>query len=209
MKKLCKEESTGLGKELKLFSILLFALLFFNDSFSQVPINGFCKFNSFKVDTDYTTLFSLNFNKDFHTDLILFNTMKKHLSVLTGDKAGNFGKKMNFSLPYEITKITSFKDNQNRVIGYAFTSRKNRVMGIYDFTISGKPYLKRIFKFNSYPENISSAIISQDKSESFLISGSAFNGLSIITDNGKTLTEKKIVSTSSYTNAIFVDLNKG
>ncbi len=190
MKKLYKEENAGSGKELGLYSFLIFVFLFFNESFSQVPINGFCKLNSFKVDSGYTSLFPLNFNNDSHTDLILFNSMKKQLTVLTGDKAGNFGKKMKFYIPYEITNIVSYKDNFNRVLGYAFTSRKNRRMGVYDLTKSGRPYLKKIFKFNSYPDNISSANLN-DKSESFLISGSAFNGLSVITEDKKGFEEKK------------------
>jgi hypothetical protein len=207
MKKLYKEEIVGSGKELRLYSFLLFVMLFFNESFSQVPINGFCKLNSFKVDSDYTSLFSLNFNKDSHTDLILFNPTNKQLTTLTGDKAGNFGKKLRFRIPYEITNIISYRDNFNRVLGYAFTSRKSRRMGIYDFTKSGKPYLKKVYKFDSYPDNISSANLNNDKSESFLISGSAFNGLSVISEDKKGLQEKKIVTNISYTNAIFVDIN--
>ncbi|MGA8264087.1 MAG: VCBS repeat-containing protein [Ignavibacteriaceae bacterium] len=207
MKKLYKEEIVGSGKELRLYSFLLFVMLFFNESFSQVPINGFCKLNSFKVDSDYTSLFSLNFNKDSHTDLILFNPTNKQLTTLTGDKAGNFGKKLRFRIPYEITNIISYRDNFNRVLGYAFTSRKSRRMGIYDFTKSGKPYLKKVYKFDSYPDNISSTNLNNDKSESFLISGSAFNGLSIISEDKKGLQEKKIVTNISYTNAIFVDIN--
>lgn len=207
MKKLYKEEIVGSGKELRLYSFLLFVMLFFNESFSQVPINGFCKLKSFKVDSDYTSLFSLNFNKDSHTDLILFNPTNKQLTTLTGDKAGNFGKKLRFRIPYEITNIISYRDNFNRVLGYAFTSRKSRRMGIYDFTKSGKPYLKKVYKFDSYPDNISSANLNNDKSESFLISGSAFNGLSIISEDKKGLQEKKIVTNISYTNAIFVDIN--
>ena len=208
MKKLYKEENVDLGKGLKLYSFLLFFVMFFiNEAISQVPINGFCKLNSFKVDSGYTSLFSLNFNNDSHTDLILFNPLRKYLTVLTGDRSGNFGKKMRFNIPYEITNIVSYKDNFNRVLGYAFTSRKNRRMGIYDLTKSGKPYLKKVFKFDSFPDNISSANLNNDNSESFLISGSAFNGLSIITEDKNIFSEKKISANTSYTNAIFVDLN--
>ena len=179
----------------------------FYQSFPQVPINGFCKLNSFKVNSGYTSLFPLNFNKDSHTDLVLFNPQKKQLTALTGDKTGNFGKKIRFNIPYEITKMVAYKDNFNNVIGYAFTSRKNRKVGIYDFTKSGRPYLRKVFKFDSYPENISSAIIDDGEEESFLISGSAFNGLSIITENGNRTNNKKISTNVSYTNAIFIDIN--
>jgi hypothetical protein len=207
MNKPFRGEIAGLGKELKRYSFLLFIMFLCGKSFSQVPINGFCKFSSFKVESNNSSLFPLNFNNDSHTDLVLFNPDKKQVSVLTGDKAGNFGRKMKFNIPYEITKIISYKDNQNRIIGYAFTSRKNRRVGIYDFTKEGRPYLKSIIKFDSYPENIASAIIDDEKTERFLVSGSAFNGLSIITLDKAGLRDRKIAKNISYTNALFVDIN--
>jgi FG-GAP-like repeat len=207
MKKPLREEIAGLKKEFGLFSFLLLVIFLCSKTFPQVPINGFCKLNTFKVDSDNTSLFSLNFNNDSHTDLILYNPYKKQVSVLTGDRAGNFGRKRRFNIPYEITKIISFKDYQNRVIGYAFTSRKNRRMGIYDFSREGRPYLKQVIKFDSYPENISAAIIDNKKIESLLISGAAFNGLSIISADKSGLKNRKIATNISYTNAVFIDFN--
>jgi hypothetical protein len=207
MNKPFRGETADLGKELKLYSFLLFMMFLCGQSFSQVPINGFCKLNSFKVDSGNTSLFPLNFNNDSHTDLLLFNPDKKLVSVLTGDKSGNFGRKMKFTIPYEISKIISFKDNQKRIIGYAFASRKNRRVGIYEFTREGRPYLKRTIKFDSYPENITAAIIGDENTESFLISGSAFNGLSIISLDRTGLKDRKISKDISYTNALFVDIN--
>ena len=207
MNKPFRGEIADLRKELKLCSLFLFMMFLCGRSFSQVPINGFCKLNSFKVDSGSTSLFPLNFNNDSHTDLLLFNPDKKLVSVLTGDRAGNFGKKVKFNIPYEITKIISYKDDQKRIIGYAFTSRKNRRAGIYEFTRWGRPYLKRIIKFDSYPENISAAIIDDEKTESLLISGSAFNGLSIITQDKGGLKDRKISTNNSYSNALFVDIN--
>jgi|GEM_PF-511712 len=209
MKKPCRGEITGLKTGLqKVSSFLLILFLFIiNESFAQIPINGFCKFNSFKVDSNFTSVFSLNFNHDSHTDLILFNPERKQLLALTGDKSGSISKQEKYFLPIEISKIIDITDSQNKITGYAFTSRKNREVGIYDFTSTGRPLLRNVYKFDSYPENISYASVDDRGDYCFLISGSAFKGLSILYLNKDKFKEEKITEKGSYSNALFADVN--
>jgi hypothetical protein len=209
MKKPCRGEITGLKTELqKVSSILLILFLFIiNESFAQIPINGFCKFNSFKVDSNFTSVFSLNFNKDSYTDLILFNPEKKQILALTGDKNGNISRQEKYFLPVEISNIIDITNSRNKITGYAFTSRKNREVGIYDFTSKGRPLLRNVYKFDSYPENISYASVDNREDYRFLISGSAFKGLSVLYLNKNKFIEEKITEEGSYSNALFVDVN--
>lgn len=209
MKKPCRGGTTGLKTGAGILkSILLILFLFtLNISYAQVPINGFCKLNSFAVDSNFTSLFPLNFNNDSHTDLILFNPENKQMLAMTGDKNGNFGRQSEYTLPVEISRIIGITDSHNRVTAYAFTSRKNREAGIYEFTFTGRPRLTHLFKFDSYPENISAAKVDDKGDYRMLISGSAFKGLSLLYLEKNRLKEEKLTDRGSYSNALFVDVN--
>ena len=175
--------------------------------FSQIPINGFCQYKNFKTDTGYKSLFALNFNNDSYTDLLLFNPDSKKIEALVGEKNGGFGKPFLYSIPYEITNIRNLIDKNKIIKKYAFVSRQRMRAGIYSFTSSGRPYLNYSIKFKSYPENISSADIDKKGKDEFLISGSAFDGLSIVYQTNSGLKEKKIISNTSFSSAILTDLS--
>ncbi|HKI77012.1 MAG TPA: VCBS repeat-containing protein [Ignavibacteriaceae bacterium] len=207
MKKHCRGEKTGLKTELKISSFFLLSFFLITESYSQIPINGFCKFDYFAIDKDLTSLYSLNFNKDSQSDLLLYNSQKKVLFSFTGDKGGSFKAEKKFSLPYEITNLYNVTDKKEKTISCAFTSRKNRTIGFYDFYSNGKPKLKKVFKFDSYPENLSIGDINESGNKSYLVSGSAFNGLVLLgQDEDDNLQETKIVSNKSFRDALFVDI---
>lgn len=206
MKKPCRGERTGLKIELKLFSFLLIVLFFITESYPQIPINGFCKFSEFKIDTNYTSLLPLNFNKDSQTDFILFNQQLKKVTSFPGGKNGNFEKYYPFEVPFEPTKITPIQSNGTSITGYFFTSRKNRLAGIYEFTNKGKPLLRNTIKFDSFPENVSGGDIDGLGNFKFLISGSAFKGLSLLTVDKNKIINQKIVDNESFKNALLVDV---
>jgi len=206
MKKPCRGEKTGLKIEIKQISFLLIVLFFVPETYSQIPINGFCKFNEFKVDSNYTSLLSLNYNKDSQTDLILFNQQLKSIISFQGGKSGKFEKYSKFHVPFEPTKITPIQGNGKRITGYFFTSRKNRIAGVYEFTNKGKPLLRNFIKFDSFPENVSGGDIDRSGNFKFLISGSAFKGLSLLTIDKNEIRNQKIVDNQSYTNALLVDV---
>ena len=206
MKKHYKGEKIGLGKEQR-FNILLLIFVFisFNAS-AQIPINGFCKHQSFKIPQEYTSLISVNFNKDKFNDLIIFNnSTKKYLSI-EGTENG-FSKIRVYKNPFEISKIKSITAKNSKGKYFSFVSRKNRSVGIISFNKYGKIELNKILKFNSYPENIDAADINNNGKSELLISGSAFEGLSIISQNWHGLDEKKILSKNSFDEAIFINLN--
>jgi hypothetical protein len=207
MKKRFKEEKQDLKTEV--YSLYFFVFLFFFSIkiFPQVPINGFCKYSNCKIPTDFNSLFTINFNNDYYTDLILFNPGIKKIVSLAGKVNGNFGKPIISKIPLEITNIQNINDINSPVKRYAFTSRENRKVGIYSFTSSGRAILSREVKFNSYPENISAVDINGNGKDELLISGPAFNGLSILYLASKGIINKKIVGGKSFSNAVFADLS--
>ncbi|MHB1687050.1 MAG: hypothetical protein ACYCVH_06735 [Ignavibacteriaceae bacterium] len=207
MKKRCKEEKQDLKTEINSFYFFVLILFFSTKIFPQVPINGFCKYNSFKVPTEYNSLIALNFNNDHYTDLVLFNPNKKKIISLTGEGNGNFGKPVISRIPLEITKIQNINEINSPIKRYAFTSRQNRKVGIYSFTNSGRAILSREIKFNSYPENISAVDINGNGKDELLISGPAFNGLSILYLTPKGILNKKIITDKSFSDAVFANLS--
>ncbi|HEX9253155.1 MAG TPA: VCBS repeat-containing protein, partial [Ignavibacteriaceae bacterium] len=71
---------------------------------------------------------------------------------------------------------------------------------------TGNPSLSAQIKFNSYPENIST-VNNSDNSQSFLVSGNSFDGLSVLSYRNNTLKEIKVSQKHIFQNAQFIDLN--
>ncbi len=207
MKKHWREGKKGLKTEIKKINILILAFFLSNNIYSQVPINGFCRYNSFNVNRDFNYLFALNYNNDSYTDLVLFNPDTNKIISLPGEKNGSFGPPQTYKIPLEITNIQSLIEENKRIKRYAFTCRQKRIVGIYSFTHSGRPILSGVCKFESYPKNISTADINNNGRDELLISGDAFNGLSIISRKGTVLNSRKIVSNANFSQAVFADLN--
>ncbi len=209
MMKPCRGEKIGLKFELKKVSILVFTFFLSHNlpAYSQVPINGFCKYNSYNLAEGYNSVYPLNFNGDSYTDLVLFNGDLKRIITVEGDKNGGFTTSRAFYTSYEISNIKHIRNYRNKIESYAFASRRKRKAGIMNFTSYGKPYFEKIVSFNSYPENLSVADISHDGNTEILVSGAAFNGLSILSENQNVLNETKLVDDASFSDAIFIDLS--
>ena len=204
--KLSKEERTVLktGKS-KFKTFLLFVLL--SEIISpQIPFKGFCKLNSFDVDSGYTKIFSFNYNQNEYSDLLIFNPAEKKAIIAEGSSGSKFIAN-NISLPLEISAIEPIILPNNIVKSFAITSRKNRSFGIMKFSSTGKPSLVSQIKFNSYPENISIANNNSENYREFLLSGNSFDGLSIVTLENNRLKEKQILEKQVFKNAQFIDLN--
>jgi len=205
MRKHCKGEKIDLKIEPKLRT-LLFILVFSYQAFAQIPINGFCNYNNFKIPSEYTSLVPVNFNKDKFNDLIIFNNSNKNYLSIEGFD-NEFGRLRYLKSTFEISNIVGITNNDFREKYFAFTSRKGRSSGIISFNKYGRIKVEKILKLNSYPENLSVADINHDGKSEILISGSSFEGLSIITQNWHGLEEKKILSKNTFNEAVFVDLN--
>ncbi|HVO75631.1 MAG TPA: VCBS repeat-containing protein, partial [Ignavibacteriaceae bacterium] len=184
--------------------VLIF--LFSSTSDSQIPVNGFCKYNSHKIQPEYNSLYAVNYNDDSYTDLLLFNNTKKEIIQLEGSSSGNFEKQLSYYMPYEISKMVRLSDKTNQTLGYAFSSRKEMSVGIFKLLKNGRPVIAKKIKFKSYPENICTADIDKDDKPELLVSGGSFEGLAVLKENKESLEEIYIDKKNCYTGAIFIDL---
>ena len=206
MMKLSKEERTVLKTGKSKFKTLLLFVLLSEIISPQIPFKGFCKLNSFDVDSGYTKIFSFNYNQNEYSDLLIYNPAEKK-AVIGEGKSGSKFIANNFTLPLEISAIEPIIYPNSLVESFAFTSRKNRSFGILKFSSTGKPSLVSQIKFNSYPENISITNSKSENFQEFLLSGNSFDGLTIVTLENNKLTEKQILAKQVFKNAQFIDLN--
>ena len=204
----CSEEKPGLIIEISSIKILTALLLFSLEAFSQVPINGFCKYNRFDIDSGFTNLFALNYNDDSYTDLVLYNPAKRDLETLDGNQSLSFSAPRKYKIPSGISLIRNIVDKNNKVTGYAYSSRKRMNVGLISFAKNGKPLFTNEIKLNSYPENISVSDINGDSEPEFLISGKSFDGLSILTNENRKFKETKILRNSVYSFSQFMDIDR-
>lgn len=207
MKKPCREERTGLRIELNNLSLFFFVLLISNEIYPQIPINGFCKLNSYKVQPGYNAIASLNYNNDSYTDLLLYNKNLKNYSMLTGNGSDEKTDEKKFNAPFEFSKLITIYSRAQKPTNYAYTSRKNREAGFFSISSSGKLISDQSYKFNSFPENVSAADLNANGSPELLISGSGFDGLSVLHFDQRKLNEIKIDRRKIFSDAVFVDLS--
>ncbi len=206
MNKLFKGEKAGLNLGISKVNILLISLFFSFEIFPQTPINGFGEFKKLPVDSGYTSLFSIPQKNGYLNNLVLYNPERNRIVTLISNKEELFKETKTSEVPIEFSKIRKIYDN-NKIIGYAFASRKKLMSGIYDFNEDGKPELLKAIKFSSYPDNISVGDVSLNGEPEFLVSGSAFQGLSLLSENSTGFSETKITTKASYSSAVFIDLD--
>ncbi len=207
MKKPCREEKQGLKPGTNKFNFFLLSFLFIYELNAQTPINGFCKLNSFKVSTDNTSLFSLNYNSDSFTDLLLFSKESIKYSVITGSGNDKSIQESISSSNFQLTEIVSVYNKDNNLTGYAYTSRKKREAGLISFSSTGRLTVTQSLQFDSFPENIRASDLNGDGKVELLISGNGFDGISVVSfHNGKPV-ETKPESKKIFSESVLVDLS--
>lgn len=208
MMKLLRGEKTGLKTELSAIKFLLVFLFPLFYTYSQVPINGFCKFNSYDVEPDCDGIFAANFNNDSYTDLILYSAHKKNIALYAGEQNGSFSLKKKSNIPFEISYIQNLTDRNKMPLGQIVISRKSRKLAIAKINNSGSVSFSNLTKLNSFPENISYSDANKDGLQEILVSGGAFEGLSLFVSTQQGYKEKKIIKKDCFSQAAFCDLNK-
>jgi hypothetical protein len=187
--------------------IIIIVLIPFSGLFPQIPINGFCKYTKFEVDSGFTDIFTTNFNGDSYTDIVLFNPHKKEVLALEGNQNGTFKKAKPYRASLELSGLQSITNKNNQVTGFAYSSRKSMKAGFLDFSKDGKVRITKEYKFKSYPDVIETADINGDGKNEILAAGSAFDGISILEERNNSLHENKVAVMKSFTNAVFTDLS--
>ncbi len=206
MKKHYKEETQGLLKR-KVINGSLIVFMLYQSGAAQIPINGFCKYSVFSDDGKYARLFALNFNQDSYSDLLLTGGEKKSFATIAGKGIDNFSKAISSSFSPELSNFISYIEKYNKSPYYAFVSRKQKKAGWLNVSSSGAISVARQISFSSFPDVINQADFNDDGKNELLISGAAFDGISILKNRNGKIEEKKMQTGTAFSQSAAVDLN--
>lgn len=202
-----KEEKHGLRIDRIIVNSIL-TLSFFSSSLiqSQIPINGFCGFKEYQVKPSQVKFLPVDFNSDGWRDLITFNLTDKNYTTYTWDK-NKFSSSTTRFLSASLFDLHIAGPDDSRGKKYAYISRKDREAGFVSFSKSGGISILSKLKFDSYPSCIDAADINKNGRQEILVSGSNFNGLSIISEDKSKLIEQIVEKVNLYSYSSFVDLD--
>lgn len=147
----------------------------------------------------------VNFNGDYYSDFVLWNPVRKEVSIMKGGKQGGLIEEKLFSIPVEISSVQPL--NSKPGSAYFFSSRRKMKAGIYELKVTGEPALLKSIGFDSYPDYLSIADVDGKGKNEILVSGGAFKGISILYQNKDSLIEKKIFKGTSFSHAVLSDLS--
>jgi len=199
-------EITGLKTGQLKNSFILFFLFFSSISFCQIPINGFCFQKKYSLPKDYQGIISADLNLDGNDELIFYSVSPNRLGIYTGIQSEQAEFK-EFQLKSEISHLRKLKDKIGSTNLFAAVERKLRKVSLLYISIDSLSEKKGEIAFDSYPENIFTGDIDLDGTEEILVSGSGFDGLSILFRANGGVGERKIVTGTSFSESIFIDLN--
>ncbi|MFH1195196.1 MAG: VCBS repeat-containing protein [bacterium] len=205
--KRCKGGKPGLIRVSRLINTFLFLFILSSSASAQTSVNGFCKKNSIPVGMGYNNIFVFDYNNDFKKDLLLYDNENKNVSVLTGERPGEYSPPVEKKLLHRISDIQYIDSVKGYGKIYIFTSRESRLVGVCNFSKSGLPHIISTKKFDSYPQNICVADINSDGKNEAVISGPTFDGLFIVDFNRSKIKGQSIINGRTFSNAVFVDLN--
>jgi len=200
------EERIDLKTRQNLIRIALFIFLFPLITHSQIPLNGFCRYQEFSTKVSSSNLFAIDFTSDGWRDIVTLSEESKNILVQVWNK-DRFSNSTERYFPYRITDLIPFNKTDNREKRYVFASRQSRRVGYLTFSRSGSATVQSSIQLKSYPSTIDVSDINNNGKQEILVSGNAFLGLSIISESNNRLTEKSITQTGIFSYSAFIDLD--
>ncbi len=199
-------EKTGLKAGLLKNSFILFFLLIPSLSFTQIPINGFCFRNDFPLPKDYYGILPADLNSNGNDELIFYSASNGKIGLYSGIP-GPESEFKEFQIKSEISQLKRIKEKQGSSNLFAAVERKLRKVSLFYIFVDSLSESRGEISFDSYPENIFTSDIDLNGTEEILVYGSGFDGLSILYISESGIGERKIITGTSFSEAIFVDLN--
>jgi hypothetical protein len=187
-------------------SFILFLLIFSSLSFSQVPVNGFCSLKYYSIPKGYHRLISADLNSDANDELIFYSSVSKRIGIYSGIP-GDSTQLKEFQIYSEITHLKQLKDKTGNNNLFAAVERKLRRISLFYISPDSIDAGKSHIEFDSYPENIFLGDVDLNGMEEILVSGTGFDGLSILIRANGGIGERKIISATSFSEAILADVN--
>ena len=205
MKRLSGEKTDSKIGQLK-NSFIFFVLFFPSLSYSQIPINGFCFQKNYSLPKDYQGIISADLNSNRNDELIFYSAVLKRIGIYAGIPGDSVELK-EFQLNSEISQLKQLKDETGNHNLFAAVERRLRKISLMYISLDSIDAGKSKIEFDSYPENIFTGDIDLNGTEEILVSGSGFDGLSILFRSKGGIGERKIIVGTSFSEAILMDLN--
>jgi hypothetical protein len=206
-RKLLQEDNTDLKTDRRIISTVFLWVILINSAIAQVPINGFSQVKSFPAFPGFNRISIIDINYDSFKDLILYSSSQKSIAVVEGELNENITDYKIITSPYNYSNIIPVYNRATGTEMYVFSSRKKRTVGLFSFSSFQRFNLLAKIVFDSYPENISVADINNDGDFEYLVSGSGFKGLSLLSFIDNKLTETKLEENLIYGEAVFTDIS--
>lgn len=206
MKKHSPEDSFVLRNNL-LLGITVLSFLLFTETYSQIPLGGFCRLREYFTQPGHSKLLSLDYNNDGYRDLLIPDETSNGIIIHQGNSRDAFGAPQFKYFTGGISLFRPFDSERGKINRYAFISRKGKSAGLISFSASGSPVLVKKIKLNSFPSDLDAADIDGDGVRELLISGSAYGGLSVIGFKKNKLSEFSLEKSRLLSGAVFTDLD--
>jgi hypothetical protein len=200
------EEITDLKAGLLKSSTLVFFFILSQQTFPQIPINGFCKYDSYQIPPGFYQLLTADINNDTIDDILFYSSDNRKIGICLGEVKG-FGKVKEYVTKHRFSRLINSENKKTGNSDFMFTDRKNRLLGVITVPADSTPTFDIKIEFDSFPENIEAGNVNNHRNTEYLISGSGFDGLSILYRNVERFGERKVANNAIYSRAIFTDLS--
>ena len=175
---------------------------------AQIPINGFCKYSVFPFNAKFKQFFTLNFNQDSYSDLLLIGGEKNSFATIAGKGTDNFSQAFSSSFSPELSNFTFYLEENSNIPKYAFVSRKQKKAGWLNISNYGAVSVASQISFSSFPDVISHADLDADGKVELIVSGTGFDGISILKNKNGRIEERKIQPGTAFSQSVAIDINK-
>ena len=204
--KLLKGDKTDLRHVKYFHFFLVFLFIASADTYSQLPLNGFCSFRNIKVNTSFEKIFTLDFDGDNQSDFLIYNPINNNIALQKNNAIDNKITSISRYAQISITDIKPVIRIRKKELFYFAISQKDRKAALFSISKSGGMWINLQHKFNSYPSVLAVADMNGDGNSEAIVAGNNFEGISLFFLKND-LAETKIVEKGAYSSIQFIDLN--
>jgi hypothetical protein len=176
--KLLKEEKTESVQENRIYKLYVFLFLCSTFSFPQIPINGFCKLQSFQYVKSADSFYPCNFNNDAYTDILVIDRTGRKIYILEGLEGNDFKLKTVSDLPAGFQKLVLF--NTYEMNEFCYTTAKSSKTGLLKINPNGTISYRTAISIDSNPGFINAFDTNRDSIPELLLSGPSTRGITVV-----------------------------